>query len=153
MVNGVETPLSSAHVDEVAQGGRMGVTVHGLKPGTTAVLWGFSTPMLLTSLDIDAHQSATATFTLPTSMAPGSHTLVLVGDDAAGRKAQLQVGIIVTGSEPKPVAAAATAPTGSGSSWPWWLLAAFAVGAMIPLFFLARRRRRDEDEPRSLEVG
>ena len=84
-VNGYAASLPSSHTITVQQGGHLHVSVDGFKAGTTASVWGFSNPVILTRLSIDASQVAAQDFALPASMQPGNHTLVVSGTSSDGK--------------------------------------------------------------------
>ena len=86
-VNGTPVTLSPTHIITVTRQGNLHVTLSGFKPGTTATVWGFSTPTMLTTLTITPTQDGSEGFTLPASMLPGNHTLIVNGTAANGKAA------------------------------------------------------------------
>ncbi|HEY4993491.1 MAG TPA: LPXTG cell wall anchor domain-containing protein, partial [Nakamurella sp.] len=146
-LNGHDVTLSSDHVVRVPQEGALRVAIRGFKPGTPATVWGFSTPTILTRLTIAADRSGVQAFTLPASMLPGPHTLVVAGTSAEGKPATMSVGILVTAPS---AASAVTQGAGlvapaAGASW-WWLLVVAAVLGFGFFLLVWRRRKKDDEE-------
>jgi hypothetical protein len=150
LINGHEVMLPAGSYFTAVQGGHLYVWLKGFKAETSAVVWGFSTPVMLTKLTIGSDHDGEAGFTLPASMKPGNHMLVVSGIAANGKRATMTVGLII-----KAAAAASTSPvahpaagksSGSSLAWLWWVLGgALALAGLI--FFLIGRRRREDEEP------
>ncbi len=148
IVDGHEVMLPAGSVFTAVQGGHLHVWLKGFKVGTPASVWGFSTPVLLTKLTIGSNHQGDAEFTLPSSMKPGNHMLVVSGIAANGKRAQMTVGLVISaapGAKGTPVHHPAAAK-GSGWTWQWWLLGAVLALAGLIFFFLGRRRRDDEED-------
>src|SRR6185437_11551893 len=124
IVNGHEVMLPAGSVFTAVQGGHLHVWLKGFKAGTPATVWGFSTPVLLTKLTIGSNHHGDAEFTLPSSMKPGNHMLVVSGIAANGKKAQMTVGLVITAAAGAPATAAhhPAAAKSSGWTWLWWVL-------------------------------
>ena len=150
IVNGHEVMLPAGSVFTAVQGGHLHVWLKGFKAGTSAAVWGFSTPVLLTKLTIGSNHQGDAEFTLPSSMKPGNHMLVVSGIAANGKRAQMTVGLVITAAAAAPATAvnhpAAAKSSGSNWSWLWWVLGGAIALAGLIFFLLWRRRRDDEDD-------
>ena len=144
-LNGHDVTLSADHVVRVPQQGALRVAIRGFKPGTPATVWGFSTATMLTRLTIAADRSGVQAFTLPASMLPGPHTLVVTGTSAQGQAATMSVGILVTAPSAVTQSAGVVVPA-AGVSW-WWLLVGAAVLGLGLFFLVWRRRKQDDEEP------
>ena len=149
IVNGHEVMLPAGSVFSAVQGGHLHVWLKGFKAGTPATVWGFSTPVLLTKLTIGSNHRGDAEFTLPSSMRPGNHMLVVSGIAANGKRAEMTVGLVITAAAAAPATAvnqpAAAKSSGSDWSWLWWLLGGVLALAGL-IFVLIWRRRRDDEE-------
>jgi LPXTG-motif cell wall-anchored protein len=149
IVNGHEVMLPAGSVFTTVQGGHLHVWLKGFKAGTPAFVWGFSTPVQLAKLAIGADNKGDAEFTLPSSMKPGNHMLVVSGIAANGKRATMTVGLVITAAAAAPASSVVhPAPAkGHGSDWTWlWLvLGGLALLGLI-LFLIWRRRHEDEEE-------
>jgi titin len=146
IVNGHEVMLPDGSVFTAVQGGHLHVWLKGFKAGTPATVWGFSTPVLLTKLGIGANHQGDAEFTLPMSMKPGNHMLVVSGTAANGKRAQMTVGLVITAAAPSLANPVHHPAGGSNWTWLWWLLGGLIALAGFIFFLIWRRRRDDEDE-------
>lgn len=144
-LNGQDVTLSNDHIVRVPQEGALRVAIRGFKPGTPATVWGFSTATMLTRLTIAADRSGVQAFTLPASMRPGEHTLVVAGTSAEGKPATMSVGILITAPSAVTQSAGVVGPP-AGDSW-WWLLALAAAVGFGFFLLVWRRRKKDEEEP------
>ncbi len=151
MIDGHEVKLPAGSFFTTVQGGHLYVWLKGFKAGTPATVWGFSTPAMLAKLTIGSDHTAAAGFTLPASMKPGNHMLVVSGIAANGKPASLTVGIIIKAAAAAPaspvVHPAAAKGSGSGMAWFWWVLGVGLALAGLILFLIWRRRRDDEEAP------
>jgi hypothetical protein len=146
IVNGHEVMLPAGSVFTAVEGGHLHVWLKGFKAGTPAYVWGFSTPVELAKLGIRADHTGDAEFTLPSSMKPGNHMLVVSGIAANGKRASMTVGLVITAAAApaSPVVHPAPAKShGSNWMWLWWVLGGLAL---LGLFFFLVWRRRHEDE-------
>jgi LPXTG-motif cell wall-anchored protein len=156
MVNGHEVMLPAGSYFTAMQGGHLYVWLKGFKAATPATVWGFSTPVLLTKLTIGADSKGEAGFTLPASMKPGTHMLVVSGTAANGKPATMTVGLVIkaaaAGSSSPVGHPAAGKSSGSGTTWLWWVLGGVLVLAGLIFFLIWRRRREDEEEETTAAV-
>ena len=76
---GVTGSVSSSRV---APGGTVSVTARGFDPGETVQVWLYSTPTFVGRAVADADGVVTTRVTLPADLAPGTHSLVLVGESS-----------------------------------------------------------------------
>jgi hypothetical protein len=150
LINGHEVMLPAGSYFTAEQGGHLYVWLKGFKAETPATVWGFSTPVMLTKLTIGADQRGEAGFTLPASMKPGNHMLVVSGIAANGKRATMTVGLIIKAAAGVPASPvthpAAGKSSNSGTTWLWWVLGAAIALAGLIFFLIWRRRREDEEE-------
>jgi len=106
------------------------VTARGFEPGEPVQVWLYSTPTSAGRAVADADGVVTTTVTLPAGLAPGTHSLVLVGE-SSGR-------VFVTRIEVLPEGALAT----TGASGAAWLagVAGLLLAAGAGLVVVRRRR-------------
>jgi hypothetical protein len=95
----------------IQQGGSVHVSGNGFKPGSTADLWLFSTPVLLGQPTVDAAGDFAATYTIPASTPAGPHTLQINGLSADGKLRTAVTGVVL---EAAAGGAAAASGTGVG---------------------------------------
>ena len=152
LVNGHEVVLPAGSYFTAVQGGQLYVWLKGFAAATPATVWGFSTPVMLTKLTIGADHKGEAGFTLPASMKPGNHMLVVSGTAANGKPATMTVGLVIKAAAAAPSsstglpAASKSAHSDSGTTWLWWVLGGTVALAGLILFLIWRRRREEEDE-------
>lgn len=103
-------------------GENVSVRFDGLTPGEQVQIVLYSTPQLIANIGAGADGVLTHTFTLPTDLAPGTHTLQLTGWESA-RIGTVQ--IFVTAADAVAVAESSQGVPG----WVWW--AAGIAGALL----------------------
>lgn len=137
----------SASLLTVREGDDLGVGIWGFMPGSTAEMWGHSTPAFLGSVIVDANHEATSDLALPSSIRPGDHTLVINGFNEAGEAVSVSVGFVVVadGEATTLARSGALAAPADGSGWLWLLVAPPLVLAGFLLLLVRRRRREDEE--------
>ena len=151
IVNGHEVMLPAGSVFTAVQGGHLHVWLKGFKPGTSAAVWGFSTPVLLTKLAIGANHQGDAEFTLPIVDEAGQPHARRVGyrrqwqagpdDRGSGHHGSGGCSLATAVQHP-----AAAKDSGSNWTWQWGLLGGLIALAGFIFFILARRRRDDEED-------
>jgi hypothetical protein len=109
-------------------GASIPITGTGFKPFEVVDIWMHSTPVLLGTLTADAQGRISGSFPMPTSLATGTHHIVLI--DEAG---------VPYASADLVVATAALASTGADISSGWLALALMVLGGLA-LTIRARRR-------------
>jgi hypothetical protein len=131
----------------IQQGGSVHVSGTGFKPGSTADLWLFSTPVLLGEPTVDAAGDFAATYTIPASTPVGPHTLQINGLSADGRLRTAVTGVVLEAASG--AAAAATPGSGlasTGSDAASALVAGGIAGALLlvgaGVLVVTRLRRR-----------
>lgn len=142
--NGIPPSSGSCTVADTQLAPGQTVTVECTAPtfggNTPTQVWMYSDPVLLGTFTASATGSVIGQVTMPTGSALGSHTLVVAGQDSAGRPTFLTVGISV-GSVTAQVAVADPLPaTGGGIGLA--LPAAGLVGLGSVFAYLARWRER-----------
>lgn len=113
------------------RGGYVLVRGDGFKPGSTAEVWIFSTPLKLGSLTVDSDGSFRGMLSLPTSLTVGAHTVQVNGVTASSESASTSVGIRM-GNAPQGLAS-----TGASVGW---ALAVQLTCAGLALVIVGRRR-------------
>lgn len=124
----------SGAVGGLAQGSSVTLTGSGYAPNSTVSVYIYSTPTLLGTAVTDGTGSFSKAFTIPATLAPGSHHLVSAGLDPSGNLRYLTTAVTVaqakgtlawTGFETLPVLGAGV----------------LAVALGVGLIVVARRRR------------
>jgi len=127
-------PLTSSDADgKVKVGEQVTLTGDGYLPGSTIQLIVYSTPVSLGTTVADAAGRFSATVTVPTALASGTHHLVAAGVDADGNPRYLVTEILVSG--------------GTGLAYTGFSPAPYLGGGLVLLLagaglVLAGRRRR-----------
>jgi len=118
----------------LAQGSTVTLTGSGYAPNSTVNVYIYSTPTLLGTVVTDGSGSFSKAFTIPTTLAPGSHHLVAAGVDANGN--------------PRYLVSSVTVAQGSGTlAWTGFeTLPVLGVGVLVValgagLVVLGRRKR------------
>ena len=138
---GTDVTVAADGVMTIMAGKSVTVRGVGFKPSSTVEIWAFSTPKLLSTAPIDANGVLDITFTFPTNIGDGVHTLQVDGTNAAGVEKGIAYGVKVLGSTttstPTTVAGDTSLPfTGPKSALPLLLLS--AMGGFAGLWL--RRR-------------
>jgi hypothetical protein len=140
---GDELPTRPDHVLRVDRSGQLALWVSGFKPDTTATVWGLSTPTFICQLWIPARKDASGTLTLPASMLPGTHTLVLTGTAADGDRVTMTVGIVINEASPAGATDTVTVELVASGSRCWWPLAILAAAVLLVAYLSVAWRRRE----------
>lgn len=158
MSGGASSGASGGTTPVVFVGGDVSIEVGGFAADSTIEIWAYSTPTYLTSMTVGSDLAAGTVVTLPSSIRPGEHTIVVTGAGVDGEPIELSLGILVveeveeveeTAAEPAVVADDATeATTESDGGATSGIVIAFAILALLLatgllFFLLARRRQRD----------
>ena len=149
----------------VVVGGDLSIAVDGFIAGGEIEIWAFSTPTWLANMTADARNAARTMVTLPLSIQPGQHTIVVTGTGPQGEPIELSLGILVIDQVEAPAAADsadeneaadATSETRADGFTTGGLPAlgagtlavalALAIAVLLLLAVLRRRRRDDEEE-------
>lgn len=80
--------------------GYIRVTGSGFSPGTAVSVWGFSTPVLIGVVYVDANGSYNASLPVPEVLTAGRHTLQSVGTTSAGSSLAVSTGLTLTKAVP-----------------------------------------------------
>lgn len=110
------------------------IEASGFSAGAGVELWVFSTPFRLADVTAGSDGRVSGTYPLPSSVDPGSHRIVLKGQDAKGDNVVAGVGLYI--GQPF---------DGQGvSPWVIWTPVSFAIA--FALIIPATRRRRKQRE-------
>ena len=134
-----DVTVSSDGVVTIAAGKSVTVRGVGFKAASTVEIWAFSTPKLLGTTAVGADGVLNYTFTFPTNLGDGVHTLQVEGTNAAGSDKAIAYGVKVLGSTATPTAGGGKTSlpyTGPEAAFPLLLLA--AMGGFAGLWL--RRR-------------
>jgi alpha-tubulin suppressor-like RCC1 family protein len=130
LLGGADGPADPADlrggVLELGPDGEVSAVAYGLTPGALGELVVMSSPTLMGTFTVGADGSFQGQAALPSTLAAGSHTVVLAVDGLVA-----SAGVVVTGEVTLPV-------TGSGSSSVPWAVLVVATGALAVL--MIRRR-------------
>lgn len=130
LIGGADGPADPADVRngvlEIGPNGEVSALAYGLTPGASGELVVMSSPTLLGTFTVGADGSFQGQAALPSTLAAGSHTVVLAADGLVA-----SAGVVVTGGVTLPVTG------GESSSVPWAVLVV-AAGALAVL--VIRRR-------------
>ena len=130
LLGGADGPADPADlrggVLELGPDGEVSAVAYGLTPGASGELVVMSSPTLMGTFIVGADGSFQGQAALPSTLAAGSHTVVLAVDGLVA-----SAGVVVTGEVALPV-------TGSGSSSVPWAVLVVAAGALAVL--VIRRR-------------
>ena len=130
LLGGADGPADPADlrggVLELGPDGEVSALAYGLTPGALGELVVMSSPTLMGTFTVGADGSFQGQAALPSTLAAGSHTVVLAVDGLVA-----SAGVVVTGEVALPV-------TGSGSSSVPWAVLVVAAGALAVL--VIRRR-------------
>ncbi|MGA1037844.1 MAG: beta strand repeat-containing protein [Ilumatobacteraceae bacterium] len=112
---------------------RVRVTATGMLPNASATIWIKSTPQRLGSSTVSLTGTLDTTYTIPSNIDPGNHTIQIDTADPQGRPLSIAVGLsISTGTLPV---------TGANSSDVLaWLTLVIALGGLLVLTTGSRRR-------------
>lgn len=111
--------LPSVTASDATVGGRITVTLRDASPRNTFRVELHSAPVLLGSLTTDARGAATATFTVPASVTPGRHTLVLLAaGESLGVAVTISAAAATTSDDTTPDSTATVVPVAGGSTPP-----------------------------------
>ncbi|MEY2974466.1 MAG: hypothetical protein RIR49_886, partial [Actinomycetota bacterium] len=134
------TPVDSGRVGtdgrlNVTHPARIRVTGNGMLPGATATIWVMSTPQRLGTITINTDGTIDTTYTLPTTIDPGNHTIQIDSVALTGQAISIALGFtITTGLLP-------TTGTNTDTHLAWMILIT-ALGALTTLTTTGNRRRR-----------
>lgn len=134
-----DVTVASDGVVTITAGKSVTVRGVGFKASSTVEIWAFSTPKLLGTAPIGANGVLDYTFTFPTDLGDGVHTLQVEGTNAAGVDKAIAYGVKVLGSTtaPKKAVGDTSLPfTGPEAALPMLLLS--AMGGFAGLWL--RRR-------------
>ena len=134
-----DVTVASDGVVTITAGKSVTVRGVGFKASSTVEIWAFSTPKLLGTAPIGANGVLDTTFTFPTDLGDGVHTLQVEGTNAAGVDKAIAYGVKVLGSTtaPKKAVGDTSLPfTGPEAALPMLLLS--AMGGFAGLWL--RRR-------------
>jgi titin len=142
--DGVSQPLAADGVVVVDRDGRLWITAAGLSPSSIVTVWSTSESGQLATARADGSGATAQAVSLPSTLKPGTHTIVVQGVDAAGKPVTLQLGIRVLDAQ----SVSTVSPTGAPAATEGLALALVLAILVIVgwWFFLARRRRRRDDE-------
>ena len=108
----------------------------GFLPGTLATVWLFSEPTLVATVSVNDAGEFSAEFLVDARLIPpGEHTLQVQGVGSDGYIKAANLGVLV--EEPVELT------TESASNMLLWVVGVFLLALVLPLFVLARRRRRE----------
>jgi hypothetical protein len=127
-------PSMALSSSTVCQGCTDTVTVYQFRPLTRVVFFLFSRPHFLGSMTVPDSDTASLTFRIPFSVAPGQHTITASGIAADGHHVKLSNQITVTPAQPT-----FSAHTGTELLMPMGVGATGLSGGAVALF-AARRR-------------
>jgi titin len=126
-------------------------TVTGLRPNSDTSAWVFSTPTLLGRGTTDASGTLKASYPIPASMEPGSHTVQLNGIAPNGTVRSVEIKIEVARPATDGTAGeeiVTPAPTGDGGSVPTGLILMAALAGLVlaagAVFGLRRAKHRKD---------
>ncbi|MER3388456.1 MAG: fibronectin type III domain-containing protein [Microcella sp.] len=137
--------------------GDVTIEVGGFEADSEIEIWAYSTPTYLTSMTAGADFAAGTVVTLPASIRPGEHTIVVTGTGMNGEPIELSLGILVveegeeeTAAEtPAVVDDVVDATEGVDSGAGAGIAIAFSIVALLlatGLLFFLLARRRDSDK-------
>jgi hypothetical protein len=133
------------------RGGFVEVGGSGFQPGSTAEVWMFSTATFLGTAIVDDAGTFEGSFPVDELLESGDHTIQLNGIGADSQVRSTSLGVRIDDPE-DPARARVIIASSAGSdlgvlTGPFWLLLLAALlGAGVTRWWLAGRRRRDEDE-------
>jgi hypothetical protein len=114
---------------------RIRVTGDGMLPDATATIWVMSTPQRLGTVTIATNVTIDTTYTLPTTIDPGNHTIQIDTIDTDGQPISIALGFTLT--------AGLLPTTGTDTDTHLaWLTLLLALGGFITLTTTGNRRRR-----------
>ena len=135
-------PIAGASIEAntVVQGSTVHMVAEGFAPETQVVAWIQSTPTKLSESITASDGAVTDNFDIPTSIAPGEHTIQINGMNSSGKVISVIYGVHV--------AAMPVIVNAAGANAPWWfwpliasLLVAFVVGYMVGRYRRQMRAR------------
>ena len=97
--DGSELPVKDGDVPRVTEDGIFSLSGSGYEPGSNVDVWLFSDPVLLGTVLTGDDGSFTANYEMPEGTTVGSHTLVIQGNTADGKKLELRLGFQVESGE------------------------------------------------------
>lgn len=116
------------------EGDLISVEASGFSAGSGVELWVFSTPFRLADVTAGSDGRVSGTYPLPTTVEPGSHRVVLKGQNAAGSDVVAGVGLFIG------------QPFDADGVSPWVIWAPVTLAIAIALIIPATRRRRRQRE-------
>lgn len=100
--DGAPRPLADDGTLVVAHLDRLTVSGDGFGPQQPVEMWAFSTPLALGSTTTDTAGALSVAVTIPEALAPGTHTLQLVGLDSESALRTVSLGLTVTEAQEEP---------------------------------------------------
>lgn len=116
------------------EGDLISIQASGFSSGTGVELWVFSTPFRLADLTAGSDGRVSGTYPLPASVEPGSHRVILKGENQNGSDVVAGVGLFI--GQPF---------DGEGVS-PWVIWTPVSLAIAVALIIPATRRRRKQRE-------
>lgn len=132
--------------DSISAGGKLTITGKGFKSGSSASFTLHSTPVNLGTATVDAQGVATLSVSLPASVAPGQHSIVIDGVGVNGQARQLSAALTITAAATAPETAPTTAPTADDlattGATSTLMIGGAALALIVGLLAMAGTRRR-----------
>ena len=139
------TPIEMDSSGNIILSPSQGAQVEGIgfAPGTRVVVWMFSEPMKLGELTTNAQGSFEGTVPIPSDLEVGQHTIQINGVTSAGETRSVSLGVVV--QDQAPIAAL---PSFDGVLTLMWSMVALLILIAITIWFIAwRRRRQNQSQP------
>lgn len=139
VISGVSSDGSVVGLDEegnlrLEEGDLISVEASGFSSGSGVELWVFSTPFRLADVTAGSDGRVSGTYPLPASVEPGSHRIVLKGENAAGSDVVAGVGLYIG------------EPFDADGVSPWVIWTPVSLAIAFALIIPATRRRRKQRE-------
>jgi LPXTG-motif cell wall-anchored protein len=130
----------NVNTPSVAAGGQLTVSGSGWKPNSTVQIILNSTPVGLGTANVNVEGNFSKVVTIPADTAPGAHTIVLVGTNAAGIARQVSRAITVTAATGTGTGGTGELPRTGSPAFPMTLVGVTLMAAGL-LLVLSQRRR------------
>jgi hypothetical protein len=139
VISGISRDGSVVALDEdgnlrLEEGDLISVEASGFSSGSGVELWVFSTPFRLADVTAGSDGRVSGTYPLPASVEPGSHRVVLKGQNSAGSDVVAGVGLYIG------------EPFNADGVSPWVIWTPVSLAIAFALIIPATRRRRKQRE-------